>query len=275
MKFVKMEGAGNDYVFVDAISQSVSYDPQFIRELSDRHYGIGSDGMIALEHSDCADFRMRMFNSDGSEGLMCGNGLRCLAKFVYDAGYTKKQDLVFETASGLRHVSLSVEDRQVKQVTIDMGKPDLQTHAIGMNVDSATFVDQTLLIDEQTLIGTAVSMGNPHFIIFVDSLDLDVLSIADRITRSAYFSQGVNVEFVRVDAFDEITVRVVERGAGETLACGTGACAAMYVSYLKTLTGPQVKVNMPGGVLHVEHKNHQIYLTGPARTVFKGEYKDE
>lgn len=274
MRFVKMEGAGNDYIYVDAISQKIDYAKETVRRLSDRHYGIGSDGLIALEKSATCDFKMRMFNSDGSEGKMCGNGLRCLAKFAYDQGYTKKKTLTFETLAGERKVSLIMDHECVVGATVDMGMPILTTKDIPMSVDQETFIMADLVVEGETYPGVALSMGNPHYVVFVNHLTMDIIDIADKIMQSHYFPDSVNVEFVQIIDRKELNMRVIERGAGETLACGTGACAAMYAAYLINQVDKKVKVNLLGGTLYVSLEDGHILLTGQARTVFRGEYDE-
>lgn len=272
MKFTKMEGLGNDYIYVDAITQNISYDKDWITKISDRHFGIGADGLIALEKSDSHDFKMRMFNSDGSEGKMCGNGIRCLAKFAYDHHFTEDTHIRFETLSGTRIVDLKKENDQITGAIVDMGEPEIKTSLIPMKSENETCVDQPIVIDGQQIIGTAVSMGNPHFVIFVDKMPEDIETLGRKIETSSYFPEQVNVEFVEVINDEHIKMRVWERGSGETFACGTGACACMYASYLTKRTKDHVKVTLLGGDLNIHlNDDHHIMMEGPATTVFEGE----
>ena len=260
MKFTKMQGLGNDYVYVDCIHQDPGDLNQLAARLSERHFGVGSDGLICICPSDWADFRMRMFNADGTEGEMCGNGIRCLGKFVYDKGLTDKTELVIETLGGERKLFLTVENGEVSSVTVDMGVPVIEAV-------------QKLTVKGVEYTGTPVSMGNPHFVVEVaDPMALDLPDIGPAFEYFSYFPNRTNTEFVRPLAENEAQMRVWERGSGETLACGTGACAAVAAAYISEYTGPQVHVILQGGELDVEvAEDNHIYMTGPATIVFEGE----
>lgn len=264
MKFTKMEGIGNDYIYVDGISQEVSLDPAYITRLSDRHFGIGSDGMIVILPSDCADFKMRIFNADGSEAKMCGNGIRCFAKFCYDHHLTDKQEILVETLSGIKSVRLLTENEHVTGARVQMGAASLMDDG----------QDHVVAIHQQCYRYRLLSMGNPHAVVFVDDLSLNVNQLGDIISRDTQVDGGVNVEFVQVINRHEIKVRVYERGSQETMACGTGACASVAECCLKQLTDCEVTVHLLGGDLNILYRPEEIIMEGPARTVFEGEVEE-
>lgn len=265
-----MEGIGNDYIYFDGIHQNVPMNKEFIQKISNRNYGIGSDGMIVILDSDICDFKMRMFNLDGSEGKMCGNGIRCFSKFVYEHHFTDKTYLEIETLAGVKKVWLNVEDGKVVSVRVDMGEPIIQTKDIPCLYEKETMIDEAIEVSGREYYVTSVSMGNPHAVIFVDDLDFDISVIGKQLEHHPLFPEDVNVEFVIVVDDSHIKMRVWERGSGETLACGTGACASMYASYLNKYCGHHVQVSLKGGTLDVELKDGHIYLTGPARVCFEG-----
>jgi diaminopimelate epimerase len=279
MRFTKMQGAGNDYVYIDCIRDPMPRDPADLsRAISDRHFGVGSDGLILICPSDKADARMRMFNADGSEAEMCGNGIRCVAKYLYDHGLVRKPSLTIETGRGVLTLDLEIRDGLVRQVRVDMGKPILQGARIPTTLPGNPPMDVPLMVADQTLKVTCVSMGNPHCITFVDSAtDGLVLGIGPQIERHAAFPRRTNVEFVRVNGPEDATVRVWERGSGETLACGTGACAVAVAGILTGRTKRSITAHLPGGDLNLfwsEIDDH-VYLTGPAVEVFSGEWPEE
>lgn len=264
MRFTKMEGLGNDYVYLDCTQSAPQDLPSLSRAVSDRHFGVGSDGLICIFPSDKADFRMVMFNADGSQAEMCGNGIRCVGKFVYDKGLTDKLELSIETLAGVKYLSLSVKNGKVDMVTVDMGIPELEE-------------PRTVSANNQEFRGFPVSVGNPHFVIPVDAVKDFPLSIhAPLSTPNPAFPQGVNVEIVEVLTPDHVNMRVWERGSGETLACGTGSCATVVACASQGLTGRDVTVTLLGGDLRVrwDEEDGHIYMTGPARTVFEGEWPD-
>ena len=262
MRFTKMQGLGNDYVYLDCTKETPPDLPGLAVKVSDRHFGIGADGLICICPSGTADFRMRMFNADGSEGAMCGNGIRCVGKFVYDKRMTSKKRLSIETASGVKGLDLHTEDGKVAEVTVDMGIPEPDQSRI------ITVYDKDYRI-------TPVSMGNPHAVLCVRELEeLDLTRLGPGFERHPSFPGRTNTEFVEVCAPDRLRVRVWERGSGETLACGTGACAALVASVLNGLCGREARVELPGGTLHIrwEERDGHVYMTGPAVTVYEGVY---
>jgi diaminopimelate epimerase len=275
LKFTKMEGIGNDYVYFDGINQNIPMNEQFIRKLSNRNFGVGSDGMIVILKSDICDFKMRMFNLDGSEGKMCGNGIRCFAKFVYDHHLTDKTYLEIETLGGIKKVWLFVENDKVISVKVDMGKPIIKTSDIPCLYEKETMIDEAIAVGGREYYVTAVSMGNPHCVLFVDDLDFDISILGKQFETHPLFPESVNTEFVVVKDRSHLSMRVWERGSGETQACGTGACAVMYASYLNGYCDSKVDVKLLGGVLNIEYKDEHIYMTGPARTSFEGILNEE
>jgi diaminopimelate epimerase len=278
MRFTKMHGAGNDYVYVDCFRNPMPHDPTGLsRAISDRHCGVGSDGLILICPSDKADARMRMFNADGSEAEMCGNGIRCVAKFLYDHGLVRKPVLSVETGRGVLTLDLEIQGGCVRQVRVDMGEPILEAARIPTTLPGNPPVDVPLSLSDTTLSVTCVSMGNPHCVTFVDApTDALVLGIGPRVERHPAFPHRTNVEFVHVNNPEGVTVRVWERGSGETLACGTGACAVAVAGVLTGRTQRRVVAHLPGGDLRLywsETDNH-VYLTGPAVEVFSGDWPD-
>ena len=262
MRFTKMEGLGNDYVYVDCTRIAPDDLPALSRAISDRHFGVGSDGLICIFPSDVADFRMAMFNADGSQAEMCGNGIRCVGKFVYDKGLTGKTELTIETLAGVKVLRLSIEDGKVDRVTVDMGTPQMED-------------TRTVTAGGQEFGGFPVSVGNPHFVIPMSGVkDFGLSVFAPLSDPNPAFPQGVNVEAVEVLAPDRVFMRVWERGSGETLACGTGSCATVVACASHGLTDREVTVVLLGGELHIrwDEQNGHIYMTGPARTVFEGEW---
>jgi diaminopimelate epimerase len=278
MRFTKMHGAGNDYVYVDCIRQPPPRDPPALsRAVSDRHFGIGSDGLILICPSERADARMRMYNADGSESEMCGNGVRCIAKFLYDHGLVRKDRITLETGRGILILEPEVKDGKVHRVRVDMGEPILQTDRIPTTLQGNPPVDVPLVVDGTTLAVTCVSMGNPHCIHFVDEItDSLVLGIGPKVENHPAFPRRVNAEFVKINRPDDVTVRVWERGSGETLACGTGACAVAVAGVLSKRLDRRVTAHLPGGdlELHWSEKDNRVYMTGPAVEVFQGEWPE-
>ena len=276
IKFTKMEGIGNDYVYINTFEQKVLNPSELSKKISDRHFGVGSDGLILIGSSDIADFKMSIYNSDGSQAEMCGNGIRCVAKYVYDKGLTDKTEITIETLAGVKKVDVIIESDKVSLVKVDMGEPILKADKIPVinytveeSLNGETFVKTK--VNEYDF--TAVSMWNPHAVSFVESLDFDISKIGPTIENNSNFPNKVNVEFIQVINRNEIKMRVWERGAGETLACGTGASSSVVASYLNGYTERKVLVNLLGGNLEIEWNkdNNHIYMTGPAREVFEGE----
>ena len=280
MHFTKMQGAGNDYVYVDCFSEPVPPQPDLLaRKISDRHFGVGSDGLILIGKSQQADARMRMFNADGSESEMCGNGIRCVAKYVYDHGICRKETLQIETGRGILTLKLEVAGGRGQRVSVDMGEPVLEAALIPTTLPGRLVVDADLHIADlgvagRTLCVTCISMGNPHCITFVDALTDDwVLGVGPKVETDPHFPRRVNAEFVQVLSRTEIRMRVWERGSGETLACGTGACAVCVAGVLSGRTGRKILAHLPGGdlELHWADDGH-VHMTGPAVEVFSGEW---
>jgi diaminopimelate epimerase len=277
MRFVKMQGAGNDYIYVDCFQNAPPHDPAGLsRAISDRHFGVGADGLILICPSERADARMRMFNADGSEAEMCGNGVRCVAKYVHDHGIARKPTLTVETGRGVLALEVEVSGGKVRQVRVDMGEPILQADRIPTTLPGDPPVDMPL--PGHDLRVTCVSMGNPHCVTFVDEVtDELVLGVGPKVERHPAFPRRVNAEFVRVSDPGEVTVRVWERGSGETLACGTGACAVAVAGVLRGRTARQIVAHLPGGDLrlHWSERDNHVYMTGPAVEVFSGDWPDD
>jgi diaminopimelate epimerase len=277
MKFVKMHGLGNDYVYLDCFAQPAPLDPNGLAvRMAKPHFGIGSDGLILIMKSKTADFRMRMFNSDGSESEMCGNGIRCFAKYVYDRKITSKDRIDIETKGGIKHLVLKIKNNKVESVKVDMGEPILQREKIPMIGDPGMVINENLhLPDGVTFSITSVSMGNPHVVIYVeDAENFPVMKYGPIIENFNLFPNRTNVEFVQILNPKEVIQRTWERGAGETMACGTGASAVTVAGVLTKQTERKITVHLKGGDLRTEwnEKNNHIFLTGPAVEVFKGEW---
>ena len=276
MRFTKMHGAGNDYVYLDCFAESVPADlPGLAREMSHRHFGVGADGLIVIHPSKCADARMQMFNADGSEAEMCGNGLRCVAKYVFDHGHCQGDQLRIETGAGVLPVQLVVANEKVEQVRVDMGEPILDGEKIPTTWTGSPVVNQLLSVAGRDLEVTCVSMGNPHCVVFVEQLtDELVLQVGPQIEQAAQFPARVNVEFVEVLSSTEVRQRTWERGSGETWACGTGACAVCVAGVLTGKTERQILNHLLGGdlQLHWAEEDQHVYMTGPASEVFQGEW---
>ncbi len=284
MKFTKMHGIGNDYVYVNCLEEQLEMDPGRLAELvSDRHYGIGSDGLILICPSEVADFRMDMYNSDGSRGTMCGNGIRCVAKYVYDHGMTNMTTIAIETLAGIKKIDLIVKDGKVKLANVDMGAAELLSQGACRELDREAWEDvadtqiwEILDVGEQEMSMIHLSMGNPHAVFFVDDPDmLDLETIGPMIEKHSRFADRTNVEFVQVIDREHVKMRVWERGAGETMACGTGACAVAVACMLAGYTEEEVDVRLLGGTLNVRHNRESghIEMCGPATEVYTGEFR--
>ena len=273
MKFTKMHGLGNDYVYVNCFEEKIDNPPAVARFVSDRHFGIGSDGLIMINPSKTADFEMEMYNADGSRGEMCGNGIRCVAKYVYDYGLTDKTQISVETLGGIKYLDLTVEDGKVSLVKVDMGKPELEADLIPIISEREQVIDEPIEVDGKEYHMTGVSMGNPHAVIYVDDVKgLDLEKIGPKFENHERFPKRINTEFVHCIDRQTVEMRVWERGSGETLACGTGACAVAVSSILNNLTDTQVTVNLLGGDLQIEwdREKDRVFMTGPATVVFDG-----
>lgn len=274
MKFTKMHGIGNDYVYVNCFEEKVEDPNQTARFVSDRHFGIGSDGLILIKPSDVADFEMDMYNSDGSQGAMCGNGIRCVAKYVYDYGLTDKTQISINTKSGIKYLDLTVEDGKVALVKVNMGAPDTIAKQIPIVSEKEQVIDEPILVDGEEYRMTGVSMGNPHAVVYIDDVKgLDIEKIGPKFENHEVFPDRVNTEFCKVLDDHTVEMRVWERGAGETLACGTGACAVAVASILNGYTKEEVTIKLLGGDLKIfwDRKENLVYMTGPATVVFDGE----
>ena len=278
IKFTKMHGLGNDYVYIDAINQKIENESSLAKFVSNRHFGIGSDGLILICKSDIADFKMRMFNSDGSEAEMCGNGIRCVGKFVYDKGLTDKTIVKIETLAGIKTLVLNTKDGKVETARVDMGEPILETEKIPVISKEQPVKNLELEAENKKFKFTCVSMGNPHAITIVENTkEFDVEKYGKILEVDKASPKKANIEYAQIIDKENIKMRVWERGAGETLACGTGACATAVACNLNGLTGRKVNIELLGGTLNIEwnEKDNHVYMTGPAVTVFDGElYKE-
>ena len=276
INFTKMHGIGNDYVYINDTESIIKNANELSKKISDRHFGIGSDGLILIRNSDIADFKMSMFNADGSEAQMCGNGIRCVAKYVYDNKLTNKKSLKIETLAGIKTLELNVQDGQVFEVTVDMGEPILEPRKIPVNSNLKEFINQEIKVNDTNYFATCVSMGNPHTIIFVKDVDeFRVCEIGKEIENNKeLFPQKTNVEFIEVLDAHNLRMRVWERGSGETLACGTGACASLVAGHLNNLCKSQAFVYLKGGILNIkwDKKTNHVFLTGGATKVFDGNF---
>jgi len=274
MKFTKMQGLGNDYIYVDCTQKSIDNPSEVSKKISDRHFGIGSDGLVLILPSEEADFRMRMFNSDGSESEMCGNAIRCVGKYVFDNKITNKKNITIETLAGIKVLELKVEAEKVVLVRVDMGEPILTPKDIPVEGNKDRFISEPIEIDGQTYNVTAVSVGNPHAITYVDDIaNFPLYEVGPKMEVSKFFPRKVNAEFVQVIDKSTLKMRVWERGAGETLACGTGASAVLVASVLNGVSERAATIKLLGGDLFIEwsEKDNHVYMTGPAVKVFDGE----
>lgn len=275
MKFTKMQGLGNDYVYVNCVEKKLENASQIAIAVSDRHYGIGSDGLILINSSEVADFEMEMYNADGSRGEMCGNGIRCVGKYVYDYGLTDKTHVTIETLAGIKYLDLQVENGKVKQVRVNMGSPLLKPEEIPIALEGENVIDVPISINDTVYRMTGVGMGNPHTVVFLNDIEqMKIEEIGPKFENHSYFPNRVNTEFVKVIDRTHVEMRVWERGSGETLACGTGACAVAVACILNGLTEEDVTVSLLGGDLQIqwERKENIVYMTGSAEVVFEGEW---
>lgn len=275
MKFTKMHGIGNDYVYVNCFEETVENPSETAKAVSDRHFGIGSDGLILIKPSAVADCYMEMYNADGSRSAMCRNGIRCVAKYIYDHGITDRTEVDVETAAGIKHIVLTIRDGKAEKACVDMGEPILRPELIPVIGEGTQLVAEPILIDGETYHMTCVSMGNPHAVVFLDQdlKDLEIEKLGPKFENHERFPERVNTEFMNVIDRGTMRLRVWERGSGETWACGTGTCASVVASVLNGLTDRRVLVHLLGGDLEIywnETDNH-VYMTGPAAEVFCGE----
>lgn len=273
MEFTKMQGCGNDYVYVNGFENKIDNPNKLSEIVSDRHFGIGSDGLIVINPSEKADFKMSMYNADGSEGKMCGNGIRCVAKYVYDNKMTDKTTITVETLSGIKTLELNVKNDKVETVKVNMGTPILLPKDVPVVSDKDKVIDEPIVIDDKEYRITCVSMGNPHAITFIENTDdLKIETIGPKFENNPIFPDRVNTEFIQVLDRNTVKMRVWERGSGETFACGTGACATVVACVLNGLTDDKVTVKLLGGDLFIEYNREEntVYMTGPAKVSFTG-----
>ena len=275
MKFTKMHGIGNDYVYVNCFKETVENPSEVSKFVSDRHFGIGSDGLILIKPSEVADCYMEMYNADGSRSAMCGNGIRCVAKYIYDYGLTDKTEVDVETAAGIKHIVLTIKDGKVEKARVDMGEPILKPELVPVIGEGDMLVNEPIMVDGTEYRMTCVSMGNPHAVVFLDEdvKNLEIEKIGPKFENHERFPERVNTEFMYVLNRNTMNLRVWERGSGETWACGTGTCASVVASVLNGLTERNVLVHLLGGDLEIlwDEKDNHVYMTGPAATVFDGE----
>ena len=279
MKFTKMQGCGNDYIYIDGAVEKIEQEdkPEFVRRISDRHFGVGGDGAIFINPSDEADFEMEMYNADGSRAEMCGNGIRCVAKYVYDKGLTDKTDISVISCGKIKYLKLFIKDGKVDTVKVNMGAPELVPENIPVLADAGKdcVIDEPIMVRGKEYKMTCVSMGNPHAVVFIDDVDnLEIEQIGPYFETHERFPNKTNTEFVKVLDRKTVQMRVWERGTGETLACGTGCCATVVACILNGLTDETVTVKLLGGELEItwNRENNLVYMTGPAVTAFEGEY---
>lgn len=277
MKFTKMHGCGNDYVYVNGFTEKVADKPKAVVALSDRHFGIGSDGVIFINPSQQADFEMEMYNADGTRAEMCGNGIRCVGKYVYDHGMTDKTSITVESFGKVKYLDLTVENGKVVKVKVNMGKPELTAKDVPVVSVHEQVIDEEIIVKEKSYRMTCVSMGNPHAVVFMDDVEhLAIEEIGPYFENHERFPNRTNAEFVQVIDDSHVKMRVWERGTGETLACGTGCCATAVACVLNRLTGAHVTVQVLGGEIEIywDQKENLVYMTGPAVTVFEGETEE-
>lgn len=283
MKFVKMEGCGNDYIYVNGFEEKVEDKENLVKKLSERHFGIGSDGVIFINPSDIADFEMEMWNADGTRAEMCGNGIRCVAKYVYDFGLTDKTEYTIESFKKIKIINVFLKDGKVDTVRVDMGEPILEAMNVPINSENEKVLDESIDVDGNTYYITGVSMGNPHAVTFLDDRfplgkdtdieTMDLETIGPKFEFHERFPKRINAEFVKVIDRNNVRMRVWERGTGETLCCGTGCCATAVACILNGLTDNTVNVKVTGGMVKIEwdRESNHIFMTGPARVTFTGE----
>ncbi|MDD3369578.1 MAG: diaminopimelate epimerase [Lachnospiraceae bacterium] len=277
MKFTKMHGCGNDYVYINGFKEQIqeSEKPELVRRISDRHFGVGGDGAIFINPSEVADFEMEMYNADGTRAEMCGNGIRCVAKYVYDHGMTDQTEISIVSFGQIKYLTLSCKDGKVDTVRVNMGSPILEPSLIPVLAEGSQAVNVPISVKESEYRMTCVSMGNPHAVVFMDDVEhLDIAQIGPYFENHECFPKRTNTEFVKILDRGNVQMRVWERGTGETLACGTGCCATAVACVLNGLTDTKVMVHLLGGDIRVEwdREKNLIYMTGPATTVFEGDY---
>lgn len=277
MRFTKMQGAGNDYIYVNCFEENVKNPGDVALKVSDRHFGVGSDGLVLIEPSDIADFKMDIYNSDGSQAKMCGNATRCVAKYVYDNGLTNKDEISLETLSGIKYIKMNIENGKVISARVNMGAPVIEPRKIPVDLDGDIVLGHTMQVAGKAYAITCVSMGNPHCVTFIDDTDsLEIEKIGPLFENNSLFPDRINTEFIKVVNENTLKMRVWERGAGETLACGTGACAATVASILNGYCkkDDDIQIILLGGTLTIrwDSKSNDVYMTGPAAMVCTGEF---
>ena len=279
MDFTKMHGVGNDYIYFNCLEEEIKDPEKLSIRLSDRHFGVGGDGIVLILPSDVADFRMRMFNADGSEGKMCGNATRCIGKYVFEKQYTDKKEITLETLAGIKELNLKVENNKVVEVTVNMGAPIINSKDVPVNFNKELVLNERVIIETTEYNITCVSMGNPHCIVYMDNIDdLDLRTIGPKFEKNPMFPEGINTEFVEVIDEKTLKMRVWERGSGETYACGTGACAAVVASILNGYCkkDAEITVKLLGGELKIKYTiDGLVYMTGPSEIVFEGRLVNE
>lgn len=274
MKFTKMEGLGNDYVYVNCFEEMVENPSELAIKVSDRHFGIGSDGLILIKPSKVADCCMDMYNADGSQSEMCGNGVRCVGKYVYDYGLTDKTSITVETLAGIKYLDFQIEDGKVKMVTVNMGAPEFESSKVPVKYNKEKVIDEPIVVDGKEYRMTCLSMGNPHAVMFIeDTKSFPLEEVGPKFENHEVFPNRVNAEFIQILDRKTVNMRVWERGSGETLACGTGACAAAVACMLNGYTEDEITIHLLGGdlMIHWDREENLVYMTGPANVVFDGE----
>lgn len=275
MKFTKLHGCGNGYIYVNLFEEKLENPAEMSIKVSDHHFGIGSDGLITIGPSEIADFTMHIYNADGSEAEMCGNGVRCVGKYVYDHGLTDKTEVAVETGAGIKYLTLNVEEGKVKTVRVDMGEPIFEPEKIPVVAEGENVIQEPITVGDKDWKMTCVSMGNPHAVVFVDEVkDFPLEKYGPLFENHERFPKRTNTEFVKVVSKTEAYMRVWERGSAETWACGTGTCATVVACILNGLTDRKVLVHLLGGDLVIEwdEETNHVFMTGPATEVFSGEY---
>lgn len=275
MKFTKMQGCGNDYVYVNGFTEKIADKPAFVKAVSDRHFGVGGNGAIFINPSEEADFEMEMYNADGTRAEMCGNGIRCVAKYVYDKGLTDKEQISIVSFGNVKYVDLYVKEGLVSSVRVNMGEPILEAEKVPVISAMKRSVDEPVTVNGKEYRMTCVSMGNPHAVVFMEDVaNLDIASVGSLFENHQVFPNRTNTEFVEVVDRTHVNMRVWERGTGETLACGTGCCATVVAGVLNGLTEEKVTVRVLGGEIEIQwdREENLVYMTGPAATVFEGEF---
>ncbi len=276
IKFTKMQGTGNDYIYIDCFKEDIKNPGELAKIMSPRHFSVGSDGLILICPSDVADAKMRMFNIDGSEGKMCGNGVRCVAKYIYDKGIAKKETLKIETLGGIKTINVTPKDGFAETLTVDMGSPEFDAKKIPIVWDKDTLINKPVPINGKEYNITAISMGNPHAVIFCDGIDsLDLINNGKYFEENPIFPEKVNTEFIEVIDNKTLKMRVYERGSGETFACGTGACASVVAAVINGYCrkDTEITVKLLGGELYITYNSDgSVYMRGPAKTVYEGEF---